>query len=143
MGWLARNAPALNTIQVAAMRRELANPARRERSLRRDMATAPEAAHAALRIEYEAVADALRPGTRAAVQELVLLKRPWAFPLSEVKTPVHLWHGALDRNAPIAHARGLARELPDATLHVGESSGHDIGHDRSDEIMSVLASHMK
>jgi pimeloyl-ACP methyl ester carboxylesterase len=33
MGWLARNAPVLNTIQIAAMRRELANPARRERSL--------------------------------------------------------------------------------------------------------------
>ena len=80
MGWLARNAPALNTIQIAAMRRELASPARRERSLRRDMATVPEAAHAALRIEYEAVADALRPGTRATVQELALLKRPWAVP---------------------------------------------------------------
>jgi len=40
------------------------------------------------------------------VQELVLLKRPWAFPFSG-------------------------------------SSGHDIGHDRSGEIMSVLASHMK
>jgi pimeloyl-ACP methyl ester carboxylesterase len=125
MGWLARN-----------------DPARRERSLRRDMVTAPEAAHGGLRIEYEAVADALRPGTRATVQELALLKRPWAFPLGEVKTPVHLWHGALDRNAPIAHARGLARELPDATLHIGDSSGHDIGHDRSGEIMSVLAAHM-
>ena len=133
----------INSIQVTVMRWELASPARRERSLRRDMATAPEAAHAALRIEYEAVADALRPGTRATVQELALLKRPWAFPLSEVKTPVHLWHGALDRNAPIAHARRLAREMPDATLHIGEASGHDIGHDRSDEIMSVLASHMK
>jgi pimeloyl-ACP methyl ester carboxylesterase len=143
MGWLARNAPALNTIPVAAMRRGVASPARRERGLRRDLATAPEAAHAALRIEYEAVADALRPGTRATVQELALIKRPWAFPLSEVKSPVHLWHGALDRNAPIAYARGLARELPDATLHIGDSSGHGIGHDRSGEIMSVLASHMK
>jgi pimeloyl-ACP methyl ester carboxylesterase len=142
MSWLARNAPALNTIQVA-MRRELANPARRERSLRRDIATAPESAHAALRIEYEAVADALRQGTRATVQELALLRRPWAYPLSEVKTPVHLWHGTLDRNAPIAQARHLARELPDATLHIGDSSGHDIGHDRGGEIMSVLASHMK
>jgi len=143
MGWLARNAPALNAIQIAAMRRELTDPARRERGLRRDMATAPEAAHADLRIEYEAVADALRPGTRATVQELALLKLPWALPLSEVKTPVHLWHGALDRNAPIAYARRLARELPDATLHVGDSSGHDIGHDHSGEIMSVLASHVK
>jgi pimeloyl-ACP methyl ester carboxylesterase len=43
---------------------------------------------------------------------------------------VHLWHGTLDRNAPIAYARRLARELPDATLHVSES-GHDVGLDRS------------
>ena len=143
MGWQARNAAALNTVQIAAMRRELASPARRERSLHRDMAAVPEAAHAALRIEYEAVADALRPGTRATMQELALIKRPWVFPLGEVKTPVHLWHGALDRNAPIAFARSLACELPDATLHVGDSSGHDVGVDRSDEIMSVLASHMK
>jgi pimeloyl-ACP methyl ester carboxylesterase len=66
-----------------------------------------------------------------------------AFPLSEVKTPVHLWHGARDTNAPIAIARRLARELPDATLHVSDSSEHDIGHDRSDEIMSVIASCVK
>lgn len=143
MDWLARNTPALNTVQVAAMRRELATPARRERNLRRDMAATPEAAHVALRIEYEAVADALRQGTRATVQELALIQRPWAFPLSEVKTSVHLWHGELDRNAPIAFARRLARELPDATLHVSDSSGHDVGVDRSGEIMSVLASRVK
>src|SRR5487761_1054538 len=128
---------------VAAMRRELASPARRERALQRDMAATSEAAHAALRIEYEAVADALRRGTRATVQELALTKRPWPFPLSEVKTPVHLWHGARDRNAPIAYAHRLARELPDATLHVSDSSGHDVGLDRSGEIMSVLASHAR
>jgi pimeloyl-ACP methyl ester carboxylesterase len=140
MGWLARNAPAFNTIQIMAMRRQLANPARRKRDLDRDLAANPEAAHAALRIEYEAVADALRPGTRATVQELALIKRPWAFPLSEVKTPVHLWHGARDRNAPVAFARRLARELPDATLHVSDSSGHDVGAGCSGEITSVLAS---
>jgi pimeloyl-ACP methyl ester carboxylesterase len=143
MGWLAGHAPALNTVPVAAMRRELASPARRERSLQREMAATPQAAHAGLRIEYEAVADALRQGTRATVQELALINRRWPFPLSEVKTPVHLWHGALDRNAPIAIARRLARELPDATLHVSDSSGHDVGLDRGGEIMSVLASRVK
>jgi pimeloyl-ACP methyl ester carboxylesterase len=54
---------------------------------------------------------------------------------------VHLWQGALDRNVPIASTRRLARELPDATLHVSDSSTHDVGRDRSGEIMSVLASH--
>ncbi len=142
-GWLARNAPALNAVPFMVMRWSLASPARRERSLRREMAAAPEAKHAGLRIEFEAVADALRPGTRGAVQEVALLRSPWPFPLSDVTTPVHLWHGARDTNAPIASARRLARELPDATLHVSDSSEHDVGLDRSGEIMSVLASHAR
>ena len=74
------------------------------------------------------------------MQELALSRPPWPFPLSEIRTPVHLWHGTRDTNGPIAIARRLARELPDATLHVSESSEHDVGHDRSDEIMSVIAS---
>jgi pimeloyl-ACP methyl ester carboxylesterase len=138
--WLGRNAPALNAVPLTVMRWSLASPARRERSLRRELATAPQAKHAGLRIEFEAVADALRQGTRGAVQEVALSRPPWPFPLSEITTPVHLWHGARDTNAPIAMARCLARELPDATLHVIESSGHDVGHDRGEEIMSVIAS---
>ena len=118
----------------------MCNRAKRERSLQRELAVTPEAAHADLRIEFDAVADALRQGTRATVQEAALGKRPWPFPLSEVSTPVHLWHGELDRNAPIAFARGLAADLPNATLHVSDSSAHDVGHDRRDEIMSVLSS---
>ena len=107
--WLARNAPALNAVPLTVMRWSLASPARRERSLRRELAATPEAKQAGLRIEFEAVADALRQGTRGAVQELALRRPPWPFPLSEIKTPVHLWHGARDTNAPIAIARRLAR----------------------------------
>jgi pimeloyl-ACP methyl ester carboxylesterase len=143
MKWLARNAPALNAVPVAAMRRAVATPARRERIMDREMAATSGAAHVGLRIELEAVADALRQGPRAAVQELALITRPWPFLLTEVSTPVHLWHGARDRNAPIAYARSLARELPDATLHVSDSSGHDVGLDRSGEVMSVLASYVR
>ena len=74
------------------------------------------------------------------MQELALIRPPWPFPLSEVTTPVHLWHGALDTNVPIASARRLASDLPNATLHVSDSSDHDIGHQCSDEITTVLAS---
>jgi pimeloyl-ACP methyl ester carboxylesterase len=140
-GWLGRNAPALNVVPFTVMRWSLASPARRERSLHREMAAAPEAKHADLRIEFEAVADALRQGTRGAVQEVALSRPPWPFPLSEIRTPVHLWHGGRDTNGPIAIARRVARELPNATLHVSESSEHDVGRDRSDEIMAVIASY--
>jgi pimeloyl-ACP methyl ester carboxylesterase len=139
-GWFARNAPAFNAVHLVAMRRTLTTPAKRERILRREMAATPDAAEAGLRIEIEAVADALRPGTRATVQEIRLTRCQLPFPLSEVSTPAHVWHGALDRTAPIAYARRLARELPDATLHVSDSSGHDVGVDRREEIMQVLAS---
>jgi pimeloyl-ACP methyl ester carboxylesterase len=142
-GWLARNAPALNAVPFTVMRWSLARSARRERSLRREMAVTPEAKHAGLRIEFEAVADALRPGARGAVQELALIRPPWPFSLGEVETPVHLWHGARDTNAPIAIAHRLARELPDATLHVSDASGHDVGLDRSGEIMSVIAPYVR
>lgn len=140
--WLAGNAPALRAIQVAAMRRELASPVSRENSLRRKMAAAPAAAHAGLRIQHEAFADALRQGTRATIQEFALVKRPWAIPLGEVAAPVHLWHGSGDRTVPIAFAVRLASRLPDATLHVSHSSGHDVGLDRGGEIVCVLASHL-
>lgn len=40
--WLARNAPALNYVTCTAMQRSLANPARLEHDLRRDMAITPE-----------------------------------------------------------------------------------------------------
>jgi pimeloyl-ACP methyl ester carboxylesterase len=144
LGFTSAGAAALNTFRVAAMRRELLSPKNRQRALHDALAAAPDAAHAAAaRIELEAVADALRQGSRATVQEFALIKRELTFPLSEVATPVHLWHGARDRNAPIAFARRLARELPDATLHVRESSGHDVGVDCSGEVMSVLASCVK
>jgi pimeloyl-ACP methyl ester carboxylesterase len=104
------------------------------------MTATPDIAPESMRIEIEGVADALRHGTRATVQEMALTRRPWPFPLSEVSTPVHLWHGARDRSAPISFARHLAAELPDATLHVSDSSGHDVGYDRAGEIASVLAS---
>lgn len=142
-GWIARNAPALNVIPFMMMRWSMVSPARRERSLRRAMAGAPEDRHAGLRNEWEGVADAFRPGTRGAVQETALMVPPWPFSLSEVKTPVHLWHGARDTNVLISSSQHLARELPDATLHTNDSSDHDIGHDCCDEIMSLLASYVR
>jgi pimeloyl-ACP methyl ester carboxylesterase len=48
-GWLARNAPTLNTVPFTVMRWSLASPARRERSLRRAMAAAPDTASADMR----------------------------------------------------------------------------------------------
>jgi pimeloyl-ACP methyl ester carboxylesterase len=140
--WIARNAPLINAVPFMVLRRSINTPARRERALRRAMAEAPDASQADLRTELEAVADALRPGPRGAVQEVALLRSPWPFPLGGITTPVHLWHGARDTNVPVGSARSLASALPDATLHISDSAGHDVGRGRAGEITSVLASYL-
>jgi pimeloyl-ACP methyl ester carboxylesterase len=141
--WIARNAPLINAVPFMVLRWSLSTPARRERSLRRAMAEAPDASQADLRTELEAVADALRPGPRGAVREVALLRSPWPFPLGGITTPVHLWHGARDTNVPVGSTRRLASALPDATLHISDSADHDVGRDRASEITSVLASYLR
>ncbi|MGH3275877.1 MAG: alpha/beta fold hydrolase, partial [Streptosporangiaceae bacterium] len=72
-------------------------------------------------------------------QELTLLSRPWGFQNSDISTPVHLWHGALDTNVPISAAHRLARELPRASTHFSDTAGHSVGYERRHEVMALLA----
>jgi pimeloyl-ACP methyl ester carboxylesterase len=137
--WLARWSPVLTAAHMTVLRWQMLTPAWREFSLRRDLARKPPAKHSALRIEYEVVTDALRPGIRGTVQELGQLVSPWGFDLGDVTVPVHLWHGVRDAVVPAGRSRRLAQLLPDATLHLNDTSGHDVGVDRVGEIMSLLA----
>ena len=140
--WLARWSPVLTVAHMTVLRWQMLTPAWREFSLRLDLARKPPARQAALRIEYEVVTDALRPGIRGTVQELGQLVSPWGFDLGEVTVPVHLWHGERDAVVP-GHSRRLAQLLPDATLHLNDTSGHDVGVDRAGEVMALLAASAK
>ena len=124
----------------AAMRRQLASPARRERALHRDMAAMPAAAHATLRIEIEAAADALRQGSRATVQELALIKRHgssrsrWTRPpglrcFGLIRGPLEAQpghHRQMTQDQPETSREQLARQAVEAynelTAHVEELS---------------------
>jgi pimeloyl-ACP methyl ester carboxylesterase len=139
--WITRRPPVLTAAHMTVLRWQMLTPAWREFSLRRDLARTPPARRAARRIEYEVVTDALRPGIRGTVQDLGLLVPPWGFDLGDVTVPVHLWHGARDTTVPVGHSRRLAQLLPDATLHLNDTSEHDVGVDRAAEIMDLLASY--
>lgn len=68
-------------------------------------------------------ASAWRGGGRAYRRDLVAYVEPWSHELSDITSPVSLWHGSADTWAPVAMARGLAERLPHAQLHVG-GKGH-------------------
>ena len=81
--------------------------------------------------------------TPAILGDITAISRPWPFALGELDTPVELWHGTADSAAPLAYARRLARELPNATLHTLDGEGHFVflshGEEACASIRAALA----
>jgi pimeloyl-ACP methyl ester carboxylesterase len=86
----------------------------------------------------ESLSEAFRSGGRGSAWEMGLYARSWGFRLKEIQTPVHLWHGEQDANAPVAMGRYLASVIPDcqATFYPGEGHLHFV--DRLPEIFAAV-----
>lgn len=80
----------------------------------------------------ESTAEAFQQGARGAAQELQLILNPWGFDLDKISIPVTIWHGALDTQVSISHAKFYETRLPKAKLQVLEQEGH----------CSILYNHM-
>lgn len=50
--------------------------------------------------------------------------KPWGFDPRDVKVPVIIWQGGLDKNVPRQHGEWLAANLPNATLKLIEDESH-------------------
>ncbi len=72
----------------------------------------------------EVVGAGVASGHAPVVDDDLAYVAPWGFEPAQVRVPVLLLHGGLDRIAPVAHARWLAVHLPAAELRVGEEDGH-------------------
>lgn len=68
--------------------------------------------------------EALRQGPEGTQRDLALMVSPWGFDPGEIRTPVWLWHGEADENAPVAMGRYLAAVIQDAVLTVVPDEGH-------------------
>jgi pimeloyl-ACP methyl ester carboxylesterase len=75
---------------------------------------------------------------RAAAQDFELFSGDWGFRLEDIRLPVHLWQGSLDRNVPAQHAELLAARIPNATLHRCEGEGHLLFLPRLGEILRTI-----
>lgn len=75
------------------------------------------------------LAEAYRQGAAGQLADarLVLTSRSWDFALSDVRVPVRLWQGELDRLSTPSMAASLERLLPGASLTLIEGAGHLIG----------------
>jgi len=92
-----------------------------------DLVSAPDraaltgefAAHAAARIRI-----AVGTGIWGWVDDDLAFTQPWGFPLSNIATPVTVWHGTEDRFVPFSHGAWLAQHLPGARHALRTGEGH-------------------
>ena len=84
--------------------------------------------------------EIFRQGSRYLAQEAVLYTKPWEFSLKELRSPIHFWHGYLDKNAPIRSAMRLCRQAPQSVSHWLVGEGHLILNRHAAEILDSISS---
>jgi pimeloyl-ACP methyl ester carboxylesterase len=79
-----------------------------------------------------------RVGLRAPIDDLILFGQDWGFPLSQIRVPVHAWHGDRDHIVPFAHGEHLVSRLPDAHLYPIPGESHLGGLGEAEAILETL-----
>ncbi|MDP3706321.1 MAG: alpha/beta hydrolase [Legionellaceae bacterium] len=70
------------------------------------------------------LSESFRHGVAGAAQEFQLIARPWGFNLANIKCPVTIWQGGLDKQAPLAHAKLYTKLIPNAKFTFFKQEGH-------------------
>ena len=83
-------------------------------------------------------------GSEAFVQEAQLLTQDWGFRFEDVAYDrVQLWHGTLDKNAPVQMIRYMVERLPYTEFREYEGESHWTLHRHIEEILSDLVPEAK
>ena len=77
------------------------------------------------------LSEPFKHGVVGAAQEFKLIVRPWGFSLADIKCPVTIWQGGLDKQVPLAHAKLYTALIPNAKFNFFNQDGH----------LSVLVNH--
>lgn len=72
----------------------------------------------------DATKEAFRSGVSGASQEIVLSLKPWGFKLENINSPITIWQGGMDKQAPEMAARIYAKLIPSANLMFFKDEGH-------------------
>jgi pimeloyl-ACP methyl ester carboxylesterase len=80
------------------------------------------------RLLLETYREGLRSGAEGWMDDVIAVRTPWKFELSEVKCPAFIWHGEDDRFSPAAHGEflynALGTDTADKHLEIEQQIGH-------------------
>lgn len=137
--WLGRNAPWISVISFTLMAKYL--------RITRDLSffkSLPEPDQQVVNIPEvkdkfsKSMLEAFRFGTQGVAWEARILARPWNFKLEDIRFPIRLWHGELDRNVPLVMGIQVANSLPRCQAKFFKYEGHfSLAINHLDEIIAA------
>jgi pimeloyl-ACP methyl ester carboxylesterase len=77
-------------------------------------------------------------GLHSVAQDARLFGRDWGFRLSDIKVPVHWWHGDSDTIVPLRHGEHVVSRLPNASLTVRPGDSHLSGYAAADDVIATM-----
>jgi pimeloyl-ACP methyl ester carboxylesterase len=87
----------------------------------------------------EASAECFAHGSDGLVRDSELLYRSWAFDVTTIERPVHMWQGLDDRLVPDPINKTVADRMPGSVWHPVEGAGHFVAVGAGDEIFAIAA----
>jgi pimeloyl-ACP methyl ester carboxylesterase len=87
----------------------------------------------------DSCAECFAHGSDGLVRDAELLYRSWAFDVTTIERPVHMWQGLDDRLVPDPINKAVADGMPGVVWHPVEGAGHFLAVGEADEIFRITA----
>ncbi|MDP1839922.1 MAG: alpha/beta hydrolase, partial [Reyranella sp.] len=84
-------------------------------------------------------AECFAHGSDGLVRDSECLYRRWAFDVTKIERPVHMWQGTDDRLVPASINKTVADRMPGAVWHSVEGAGHFVAVGSADEVFAIAA----
>jgi pimeloyl-ACP methyl ester carboxylesterase len=124
---LLKRAPFLTTVMMYLTRMLLNNP---DKLMQHMVKTLPDVEVALFKtakmqnIIIKSTQETFKQGLKGASFDMKLFFKPLGFKLQDIHIPVTIWHGALDTQAPVAHAIIYETLLAHAHLKLIQAEAH-------------------
>jgi pimeloyl-ACP methyl ester carboxylesterase len=88
-------------------------------------------------------AECFAQGSEGLVRDSELLYRNWAFDVTKIERPVHVWQGLADTLVAPFINLAIADRMPGAVWHSIEDAGHFIAVGAADDILAIASQELR
>jgi len=139
---LAKNIPKIyNLLSAVLVKGILSDPATffKQLSEKLEQADRDILASEAFKTEmFTSLKEGFRLGGKATASAVIQLMGEWSFKLSEINTPVDIWHGTNDYHVPAVLGKRYAEHIKNTRLFIKEGQGHFMFYTIWEEILDQL-----